>query len=42
MIDSVVLSTKQYKIDGFRFDSMGLHFVYNMVDIRKCLEFTYD
>ncbi len=37
MIDTVVLEAKQYKIDGFRFDAMGLHFVYNMVDIRNAL-----
>ena len=37
MIDSVVLAAKDYKIDGFRFDAMGLHFVYNMVDIRNAL-----
>ena len=37
MIDTVVLNAKEYKIDGFRFDSMGLHFVYNMVDIRNAL-----
>ena len=37
MIDTAVLNAKQYKIDGFRFDAMGLHFVYNMVDIRNAL-----
>ncbi len=37
MVDTVLLDAKQYKIDGFRFDSMGLHFVYNMVDIRNAL-----
>ncbi len=37
MIDTVLLNAKQYKIDGFRFDAMGLHFVYNMVDIRNAL-----
>ena len=37
MIDSVLLAAKEYKIDGFRFDSMGLHFVYNMVAIRNAL-----
>ncbi len=37
MIDTVVLNATQYKIDGFRFDAMGLHFVYNMVDIRNAL-----
>ena len=38
MIDTVVLNAKEYKIDGFRFDAMGLHFVYNMVDIRNALD----
>lgn len=37
MIDTVVLNARGYKIDGFRFDAMGLHFVYNMVDIRNAL-----
>ncbi len=37
MIDTVLLNAKQYKIDGFRFDAMGLHFVYNMTDIRNAL-----
>ncbi|MGI4826989.1 MAG: pullulanase-type alpha-1,6-glucosidase [Janthinobacterium lividum] len=37
MVDTVVLNAKEYKIDGFRFDAMGLHFVYNMVDIRNAL-----
>ncbi len=37
MIDTVLLNAKEYKIDGFRFDAMGLHFVYNMVDIRNAL-----
>ena len=37
MIDTVVLNAKQYKIDGFRFDAMGLHFTYNMADIRNAL-----
>ncbi len=37
MIDTVVLNARQYKIDGFRFDAMGLHFVYNMLDIRNAL-----
>ena len=37
MIDTVVLNAKEYKIDGFRFDAMGLHFVYNMLNIRNAL-----
>ncbi|WP_124847903.1 pullulanase-type alpha-1,6-glucosidase [Acidipila sp. EB88] len=38
MIDTLLLNAKQYKIDGFRFDEMGMHFVYNMVDIRNALD----
>ncbi len=37
MIDTVLLNAKEYKIDGFRFDAMGLHFVYNMTAIRNAL-----
>ena len=37
MIDTVVLNAEQYKIDGFRFDEMSLHFVYNMVDLQNAL-----
>ena len=37
MIDTVVLNAKQYKIDGFRFDEMSLHFTYNMQDIKNAL-----
>ncbi len=37
MIDTVLLNARQYKVDGFRFDAMGLHFVYNMVAIRDAL-----
>ena len=37
MIDTVVLNAREYKIDGFRFDAMGLHFVYNMTDIRAAV-----
>ncbi|MDQ2777858.1 MAG: pullulanase-type alpha-1,6-glucosidase [Acidobacteriota bacterium] len=37
MIDAVVHHAKEYKIDGFRFDLMGFHFVYNMQHIRDAL-----
>jgi pullulanase len=38
MIDNVVQNAIQYKIDGFRFDDMSLHFVYNMQHIQQALE----
>ena len=37
MIDNVVQNAIQYKIDGFRFDDMSLHFVYNMEEIKQAL-----
>lgn len=37
MIDTVVQNAKQYKIDGFRFDDMSLHFVSNMQHIKSAL-----
>jgi pullulanase len=37
MIDNVVQNAIQYKIDGFRFDDMSLHFVSNMADIKNAL-----
>ncbi len=37
MIDAVVLNAREYKIDGFRFDTMSLHFVYNMQHIQEAL-----
>jgi pullulanase len=37
MIDTLVLNAKEYRIDGFRFDEMSLHFVYNMTDIQAAL-----
>ena len=37
MIDTLLLNAKEYKIDGFRFDLMSFHFVYNMQDIRTAL-----
>ena len=38
MIDNVVQNAIQYKIDGFRFDDMSLHFVYNMQHIEQALQ----
>ena len=37
MIDNVVQNATQYKIDGFRFDDMSLHFAYNMQHIQQAL-----
>ncbi len=37
MIDATLVSARQYKIDGFRFDDMSLHFVYNMQNIQQAL-----
>lgn len=38
MIDSVVYWAKEYHIDGFRFDLMGLHDIETMKEIRKELD----
>ena len=38
MIDTVVQNAIQYKIDGYRFDDMSLHFVYNMRHIQQALQ----
>jgi pullulanase len=38
MIDNVVQNALEYKIDGFRFDDMSLHFVYNMQHIQQALQ----
>lgn len=38
MIDSVCYWAKEYQIDGFRFDLMGLHDVETMNDIRAALD----
>jgi pullulanase len=38
MIDNVVQNAIQYKIDGFRFDDMSLHFVSNLQHIQQALE----
>lgn len=38
MEDSLAVWTKDYKIDAFRFDLMGLHLKENMLDIKDSLE----
>ncbi len=38
MIDTVVQNAIEYKIDGFRFDDMSLHFAYNMRHIEQALQ----
>ena len=42
MIDSVTYWAKEYHIDGFRFDLMGLHDVTTMNDIRASLDGLYE
>ena len=42
MIDSVTYWAKEYHIDGFRFDLMGLHDVTTMNSIRTALDNLYD
>src|SRR5437899_289938 len=37
MIDTLVLNAREYKIDGFRFDIMSFHFIYNMQHIQAAL-----
>ncbi|HEX6496913.1 MAG TPA: pullulanase-type alpha-1,6-glucosidase [Acidobacteriaceae bacterium] len=37
MIDTLVLNAREYKIDGFRFDIMSFHFLYNMQNILTSL-----
>jgi pullulanase len=37
MIDTLVRWTRDYKVDGFRFDLMGLHLKSNMLHIRDAL-----
>jgi pullulanase len=37
IIDTLVLNAREYKIDGFRFDIMSFHFLYNMQHIQKAL-----
>ena len=38
MVDSVVYWAKEYHIDGFRFDLMGLHDIETMKEIRRELD----
>jgi len=38
MIDTLVLNARQYKVDGFRFDIMSFHFLYNMQHIQAALQ----
>jgi pullulanase len=38
LIDSVLTWTKQYKVDGFRFDLMGHHMKRNMTKLRAALD----
>lgn len=42
MIDSVIYWAKEYHIDGFRFDLMGLHDVTTMNNIRSALDNLYE
>ncbi len=43
MIDAVVQNAREFKIDGFRFDLMGFHFVYNMQHLQQALsELTFE
>jgi len=37
MIDTLVLNASEYKIDGFRFDILSFHFLYNMQHIQAAL-----
>ena len=37
MVDALVHHARQYKVDGFRFDLMGLHFVSNLQRIQEAL-----
>jgi pullulanase len=38
MVDTVVLETVFYKVDGFRFDLMGHHMVADMMAVREALD----
>lgn len=42
MVDSVTYWAKEYHIDGFRFDLMGLHDVTTMNAVREALDKLYD
>lgn len=37
MVDTLVQNAREYKIDGFRFDLMSFHFVYNLEHIKQAL-----
>jgi pullulanase len=37
MVDTLVLNAREYKIDGFRFDILSFHFLYNMRHIQQAL-----
>ncbi len=37
MIDTLVLNAREYKVDGFRFDILSFHFVYNLQHIQQAL-----
>jgi pullulanase len=37
MVDCLVQNARHYKIDGFRFDLMGYHYVANMLHIKEAL-----
>ncbi len=37
IIDTLTMYAREYKIDGFRFDLMSFHFVYNMQHIQQAL-----
>lgn len=37
IVDTLVLNAREYKIDGFRFDIMSFHFLYNMRHIQAAL-----
>jgi len=38
MIDSLVTWAREYKVDGFRFDLMGHHMLYDMQEVRAALD----
>ncbi len=38
MIDSVLTWAREYQVDGFRFDLMGHHMRFNMVQVRQALD----
>jgi len=38
MVDSLVTWAREYKVDGFRFDLMGHHMLYDMQEVRAALD----